>query len=102
MHVLHLESGQRLYGGARQVLYLIDGLADQGVDSTLVCPVGSEIAVAGKSLGLPVRELPMHGALDLGFILRFRRLIGQLEPDVIHVHSRRGGDTMGGLAARLS
>ena len=102
MHVLHLESGRRLYGGARQVLHLIDGLADQGVDSTLVCPVGSEIASAGKGLGLQVRELPMRGALDLAFMLRFRRLIAQLEPDLIHVHSRRGGDTMGGLAARLS
>ena len=101
MHILHLESGRHFYGGARQVLHLIDGLADHGVESTLVCPVGSEIAAVGRAQGLSVRDLPMHGDLDPGFIFRFRRLIDELDPDVIHVHSRRGADTLGGLAARL-
>jgi len=102
MHILHLESGRHVYGGARQVLYLIDGLADQGVESTLVCPVGSAIATVGNKQGLRVRELPMYGDFDLGFIFRIKRLIDELHPDLIHVHSRRGADTMGGLAARLS
>jgi glycosyltransferase involved in cell wall biosynthesis len=102
MHVLHLESGRNLYGGARQVLHLIGGLAGQGVESTLVCPRGSAIAAAGQTRGLNIRDLPMHGDLDLGFILRFRRLIDELDPDVIHVHSRRGADTLGGLTAWLA
>lgn len=102
MHILHLESGRHLYGGARQVLYLIDGLAGHGVESTLVCPPGSAIATAGKTRGLKIRDLPMHGDLDAGFVRRFRRLIDALAPDVVHVHSRRGADTLGGLAARLA
>jgi glycosyltransferase involved in cell wall biosynthesis len=102
MHILHLESGRHLYGGARQVLHLIGGLAEHGVQSTLVCPPGSAIAAAGRTLGFNIRELPMQGDLDLGFVQRFRRVIDELDPDVIHVHSRRGADTLGGLAARLA
>lgn len=100
MHVLHLESGRHLYGGARQVLYLIGGLAEKGVEGTLVCPPTSAIAAAGVSQGLQVRELPMRGDLDPGFVGRFRRLIDELEPDIVHVHSRRGADTLGGMAVR--
>lgn len=30
MRVLHVEGGRHLYGGARQVLYLLEGLAQRG------------------------------------------------------------------------
>lgn len=38
MKVLHVESGRHLYGGARQVLYIMEGLARLGVDNLLACP----------------------------------------------------------------
>ena len=100
MHILHLESGRHLYGGARQVLYLAGGLADQGLDNTLACPPGSAVAAAASARGLQIREVPMRGDLDVGFVARFSRLIDELSPDIVHVHSRRGADTLGGLAAR--
>lgn len=46
--------------------------------------------------------MPMHGDLDLLMIPRLSRLIRALTPDLVHLHSRIGADTMGGLAARLS
>ena len=45
MKVLHVECGMHLYGGARQVLYLLDGLRGSDVESVLACPAGSEIAL---------------------------------------------------------
>jgi len=100
IRVLHLETGRHLYGGAGQVFYLIEGLADLGIDGTVVCAAGGEVAVAARDRGLDVITVPMAGDLDFGFAGRFRRRIRQIKPDLIHVHSRRGADTLGGLGAR--
>jgi len=56
--------------------------------------------MAARDRGLDTITVPMAGDLDFGFVGRFRRLVRQIEPDLIHVHSRRGADTFGGLAAR--
>ena len=37
MKILHVEAGKHLYGGARQVLYIVEGLAARGVTNLLVC-----------------------------------------------------------------
>jgi glycosyltransferase involved in cell wall biosynthesis len=100
MHIVHLETGRHLYGGARQALDLADGLQRAGVDATLVCLPGTAIAAAGAARGLTVRTLAMDGDLDVLFVRRFRRLLREVQPDLVHVHSRRGADTWGGIAAR--
>lgn len=96
MKVLHIESGRHLYGGAVQVLLLLRGLRAEGVENVLVCPTGSAIAAANPEAEL--REIPIGGDLDLVLIPRLRRLIAETLPDVIHIHSRRGADWLGGLA----
>jgi glycosyltransferase involved in cell wall biosynthesis len=100
--VLHIEAGRHLYGGARQVLYLLEGLKRQGVGSLLVCPAGSAIAEAARGHCERVHAIPMGGDLDLGLVPRLRRLIRSEGPDLVHVHSRRGADLFGGVAARLA
>ena len=40
MKVLHVEAGRNLYGGAQQVLYLLQGLQARGVRNVLACPRG--------------------------------------------------------------
>ncbi|MDH3646409.1 MAG: glycosyltransferase family 4 protein [Gammaproteobacteria bacterium] len=97
MKVLHVESGRHLYGGAVQVLLLLRGLRAEGVENVLVCPTGSEIAAAAPEADL--REISMGGDLDVGLISRMRRIIAETRPDIIHLHSRRGADWIGGLAA---
>lgn len=101
MRILHVESGRHVYGGAQQVLYLLDGLAARGIESLLACPQGSPIA----SLAQPhaqVAPMAMGGELDAGLWLRLRRLVVRWRPDVVHLHSRRGADWWGGLAARAA
>lgn len=58
MRIMHIEAGRRLYGGARQVGYLIEGLDAAGVDNLLVCARGSGIAAAvrGGACGVGVRD----------------------------------------------
>lgn len=100
MKVLHVESGRHLYGGALQVLFLLRGLPAHGVQSVLACPPGSAIAAAAREEGFEVREVPMGGDLDLAMVGRLTRLIRAEKPDLVHLHSRRGADVLGGLAAR--
>ncbi|MCG5493455.1 glycosyltransferase [Ectothiorhodospira variabilis] len=99
--VLHVEAGRHLYGGALQVRYLIEGLSKRGVINILVCPHGAALGRAVEPSGAQVHELPMSGELDLGAVGRLRRLIRQVQPDLVHLHSRRGADVFGGVAARL-
>ncbi len=102
MDILHLETGRHLYGGAQQVLHLMQGLRERKIGSTLVCPVGSDIAAAAADLELAVTTMPMAGDLDLSFPFRLAGLLRQTRPDLLHVHSRRGADIFGGLAAKMA
>jgi hypothetical protein len=97
MHIVHLEAGRRLYGGARQAACLIDALAACGVDNTLLCPPGSAIAAAVAHAD--VVELPMGGDLDPAMGRRIAGVLERLTPSLLHVHSRRGADWFGGRAA---
>jgi len=102
MKVLHVESGRHLYGGALQVVFLLQGLAKRGGDEhVLACPHGSAIAAAARPHAARVHELALGGDADLGSLARLRRLIRAERPDLVHLHSRRGSDLWGGLAARL-
>jgi glycosyltransferase involved in cell wall biosynthesis len=98
--ILHVETGRHLYGGALQVYYLLRGLKERGCRNILVCPQASAIAEAARDTA-EVVALPMAGDLDLGFIARLRRAIRETRPDLVHLHSRRGADVLGGIAARL-
>lgn len=98
MKILHVEGGSRLYGGAQQVLYLLEGLAKRGQSNLLACPAGSALAARAASFA-EVHPMPMGGDLDLTTLWRLRRLIAATKPDLIHLHSRIGVDVMGGLAA---
>lgn len=103
MKVLHIELGRHLYGGARQVVYLLDGLAAYPGEHVLVTCPGADIASAIQNPAVRVRELAFRGDHDLGFIGRLRRLLREERPDLIHLHSRRGdfGVTLAGKLERI-
>ncbi len=102
MHVVHVETGRHFYGGAQQVIWLMQGLETRGVDNTLVCLPDAAIYRVASDAGLDVRPLPCAGDLDLRFVFRLRQLLGDLSPDLVHCHSRRGADFLGRQAARMA
>ncbi len=102
MRILHVETGMHLYGGAQQVAYLLDGLVRRGVDTVLVCPPGAAIGARFRGCAVEVIEVPCGGDVDLGFAWRLQRVIERQRPQLVHLHSRRGADVLGGLAARLA
>ena len=100
IRVAHIEMGSHLYGGAQQVLYLLEALSSSDVTSTLICPVGSAIGKAARERGVAVEEVGYRGDLDCMVLPKIKRLLRQRSIDLVHVHSRRGADVWGGLAAR--
>lgn len=101
MKILHVESGKHFYGGARQVAYIIKGLSELGVSNILACPVDADIAREAAPYA-QVYEMPMKGDADIGLVSRLSAVIRSEKPDIVHLHSRRGADTWGGIAAKLT
>ena len=102
MKILHVETGRHLYGGPHQVIYLLKALRDRGHECTLVCPPDSGIDSAARQEAIPVRNLFCAGDLDLPFAYRLSQYLNSARPDLLHCHSRRGADVLGGLAASFS
>lgn len=100
LHIIHVEAGKHLYGGAQQVIYLLRGLQARGHRSQLVCPAGAAVGAAARELGIDVHELGPGGDLDLGFAGRLAKLLRAQQPDLVHLHSRRGADLWGAVAGR--
>ena len=99
MTIIHVETGRRLYGGALQVLYLVRGLLRRGVPSVILAPTGSQVASTARAWGLPTDEFRYRGEADLTAIWRMKRRFRKSRALLVHVHSRRGADTFGGVAA---
>jgi len=97
--ILHVETGRHFLGGPQQVVYLINALRERGHDNTLVCPPDSGIDGVARMAGIRVQNLFCAGDLDLPFAYRLSQFLKEQKPDVVHCHSRRGADLLGGLAA---
>jgi glycosyltransferase involved in cell wall biosynthesis len=100
--VVHVEMGRHWVGGPNQVLSLCRGLHHQGVDSWLLCPPESPLGAKAKSLGLNVRHIRAFGDMDPRLFLNIQKQLRVLRPDIVHLHSRRGADTWGAMAARAA
>ena len=106
LHVIHVEMGKELYGGALQVLYLLNGLKKSAIHlkNTLVCPMDSAICKKAKAQGIDHKAMPYEGELDPRLFLRLTSMLQAVKKaengaPVVHIHSRRGADLWGPLAA---
>ena len=102
MKILHVETGRHFLGGPQQVVYLINALRERGHDNILVCPPGSGVDTAAREQGIRVQNLFCAGDLDLPFAYRLTQFIRDAQPDLVHCHSRRGADWLGGIGAGLA
>lgn len=101
LKVLHVEAGENFYGGARQVAFLVEGLARRGVDNLVVCPQDSLTARRMAALPARLQTLPMRGDLDLALVPQLLTILRRERPDILHLHSRRGPEILGAIAGRL-
>tara|TARA_B100001250_G_scaffold72479_1_gene58905 strand:+ start:57548 stop:58651 length:1104 start_codon:yes stop_codon:yes gene_type:complete len=102
MRVMHLESGNSFYGGAKQVLDLTEGLSEKKINNYLLCRPTSLIKkkYKGKKNWVNIVEMPMRGELDLFFYSNLKKILKIYKPHILHVHSRRGVDYYSGLCAK--
>jgi glycosyltransferase involved in cell wall biosynthesis len=100
--ILHVETGRHFLGGPQQVIYLINALEARGHDNILVCPPDSGIDTVARQHEIRVQNLFCAGDLDLPFAYRLTQFIRDENPDLVHCHSRRGADMLGGLAASFA
>ena len=96
MKIMHVETGRHFYGGAQQVIWLIEGLAARGVENLLVCPPDSGIDKVARDAAIPVCNIRCAGDLDFRFAWQLGRLARRENPDIVHCQSRRGADFLGG------
>ena len=102
MKILHVETGRHFLGGPQQVVYLLDALNERGIENILICPPDSGIDRVARQHGIRVQNLFCAGDLDLPFAYRLTQFIRDEQPDLVHCHSRRGADVLGGLAASFA
>lgn len=101
MKLLHIETGMNLYGGARQVGFIMEGLQKRGIENLLICPAGSDIEKLAAGFGVQVLPFNQKKGLGLQLFRDIKKALKKYSPDLVHVHSRRlGADLWGGLAAK--
>lgn len=97
---LHMELGRHRLGGTMQVYYLTRELTRQGAECLLVTPEHSPLHDLAVEASVPVAPITYHGDVDALSVFKLARIIRQFKPDIVHIHSRRGADIWGALAAR--
>ncbi|MDE2796180.1 MAG: glycosyltransferase family 4 protein [Gemmatimonadota bacterium] len=102
MSVIHLETGRDLYGGALQVLYLVQGLQERGVHSVVMVPKGSEVAAAARRRWLRVEEFPYRGEADMLSLARLAWRFSRPDVELVHLHRGQGADRLGAMAATMA
>lgn len=79
MRVLHVDTGRELRGGQRQVLHLLAGLRDAGIDNRLLAREDSPLAQEARKLGFET------GRLSIWRLRQWSRWAG-----LVHSHDARG------------
>ena len=96
--ILHYEAGKSLFGGAYQVAGLLER-TQEAFAHELFCARGSAIAEAARPFAR-IHATPLGGELDPRPYFALKRLLRAERPALLHLHSRRGADLWGPLAAR--
>ncbi len=89
MRIVELVPSLDVGGAERLAALLAQGLSTLGHDVTVVsmfASTGSWIESELAAAGVPVQFLAKKPGLDPGMILRLRRVLRDLRPDVVHTH----------------
>lgn len=100
MEVVHV-SQPVAAGVASVVLELAEAQRALGWSVAVVCPPGP-LAERARGLGIEVRDWPARrqpGVGTIAEVIRLRRILRDLAPDVVHLHSSKAG-VAGRLAVR--
>src|SRR5258706_16200872 len=81
-----LEFNQFNTGSVHQMYQAAAGLGERGHDVPIVSRPDATLAARAAAADVRFAPLPMRHQFDLSSIVKLRRLVRELRPDVIHVH----------------
>jgi glycosyltransferase involved in cell wall biosynthesis len=100
LRVAHLDTGREWRGGQAQVLLLMRGLRERGVESLLLAPRGPLLDRA-RTDGFEATEWRPRSEWDIGAVLRAAARLRAWDARVAHAHSAHA-HAVGVPAARLA
>lgn len=87
MNILHLETALEWRGGQQQIAYLVRGLVQNSIPTTLLCPPNSELYRRFVQQKLPVQAFNPRHHLNVAAAVRIARFIKERQFDILHAHS---------------
>lgn len=84
-----LEKNQFNTGSVHQMFQAATGLRQRGHRVTIVSRPDDTLSARAAAEGIAFEPLPLRNELDLGSIVKLRRLVARDDVDVIHVHKGR-------------
>ena len=90
LRVMHIDTGQELRGGQRQLLLLACGLRERGHEQLVVCPEGSLLEWRAHQEHLRVFALPVHDPAHAYGIVQLRQLLWAEPFRILHAHDGKG------------
>ncbi len=104
MRVTHVMASAAAGGGATYLKWLLPGLADRSVRSSLVTGMDGSLGAEFSRQGFDVRELDlMRSRFSPSLAYALRRNILSTKPDIVHAHGTRAAFycSLTGLSGRL-
>jgi glycosyltransferase involved in cell wall biosynthesis len=98
LRIVHLDTGQELRGGQRQLLRLARELRARGHEQLIVCPEGSVLEQRARAEAWRVFALPAHDPGHANGILQLRQRLLAEPAQILHAHDGRG-QTLSWLAS---
>lgn len=90
LKIVHLDTGQELRGGQRQLLLLARGLRGRGHRQLIVCLEGSKLEARAREEEFPVFALPAHDPWHAHGVVQLRQHL-RVEPvQILHAHDGKG------------
>ena len=90
LKIAHVDTGQSLRGGQRQLLNLARGLRDRGYCQIVVCREEGDLETCARKEGFPTFSLPGYDLFHMYGILQLRQMLRTAPCDLLHAHDGHG------------
>jgi len=85
--IIHIDTAKSWRGGQQQAAYLHEGLLHKGINSLMVCPEHSAMALWCQERRYPVQTLPLCCEADIVSALRLARTVKKNGRCILHAHN---------------
>ncbi len=88
-YVIHFDTGRTWRGGQNQVRLLMAGLKEFDINQLLITPKESLLEEKAVKMNIPVINIDPINDIDIFSGIKFRKLIKNENPDIVHFHTAK-------------